>query len=104
VVIVASLDAGEGVGFGDVPDLAFDLFDGSGVSRVRPPSTTPGRSRRWCRELYLRGEDWKFRAVGQGWDTGLAGLATDYGIAVAEPADDRHADAEDPTASTTRQG
>lgn len=40
-------------------------------------------------ELYSRGDEWKFRAVGQGWDTGLAGLATDFGIAVeAEPADD----------------
>jgi hypothetical protein len=36
-------------------------------------------------------------AVGQGWDTGLAGLAglaTDYGITVADPAEDRQADAE----------
>ena len=35
-------------------------------------------------ELYLRGDEWKFRAVGQGWDSGLAGLATDYGIAVED--------------------
>jgi TerD domain-containing protein len=33
-------------------------------------------------ELYLRGGHWKFRAVGQGWDSGLAGLAADYGIRV----------------------
>jgi hypothetical protein len=42
-------------------------------------------------ELYLRGEEWKFRAVGQGWDSGLAGLATDYGIDVADPTTDLHA-------------
>ena len=33
-------------------------------------------------ELYRRGEEWKFRAVGQGYETGLAGLATDFGIDV----------------------
>ncbi|WP_256103259.1 TerD family protein [Streptomyces sp. ODS05-4] len=44
-------------------------------------------------ELYRRGEEWKFRAVGQGYESGLAGLATDFGITVddadespAEPA------------------
>ncbi len=33
-------------------------------------------------ELYRRGVGWKFRAVGQGWASGLAGLATDFGITV----------------------
>ncbi|MCZ4551483.1 TerD family protein [Gordonia rubripertincta] len=33
-------------------------------------------------EFYRRGSDWKFRAIGQGWDTGLAGLATEFGVAV----------------------
>ncbi|MEU8664744.1 VWA domain-containing protein, partial [Actinoplanes philippinensis] len=33
-------------------------------------------------EVYRRGDAWKFRAVGQGWDTGLAGLAADFGIVV----------------------
>jgi stress response protein SCP2 len=33
-------------------------------------------------ELYRRAGGWRLRAVGQGWDGGLAGLATDYGVAV----------------------
>ncbi|MFD3458332.1 TerD family protein [Nocardia fluminea] len=33
-------------------------------------------------ELYRRQGRWKFRAVGQGWASGLAGLATDFGIAI----------------------
>ncbi|WP_280248964.1 TerD family protein [Nocardia abscessus] len=33
-------------------------------------------------ELYRRDGGWKFRAVGQGYASGLAALATDYGIAV----------------------
>ncbi|MFI9410590.1 TerD family protein [Nocardia gamkensis] len=35
-------------------------------------------------ELYRRDGGWKFRAVGQGYISGLAGLATDYGISVDE--------------------
>lgn len=31
-------------------------------------------------ELYRHGSDWKFRALGQGYSTGLAGVAKDYGI------------------------
>ena len=31
-------------------------------------------------ELYRNGAEWKFRAVGQGYATGLAGIARDYGV------------------------
>ncbi|MBO2454697.1 TerD family protein [Actinomadura barringtoniae] len=33
-------------------------------------------------ELYRNGEEWKFRAVGQGYASGLAGIASDYGVNV----------------------
>ena len=33
-------------------------------------------------ELYRHGADWKFRAVGQGYASGLRGIATDYGVNV----------------------
>lgn len=35
-------------------------------------------------EVYRRGDQWKLRAVGQGWASGLAGLATAYGLSVDE--------------------
>jgi tellurium resistance protein TerD len=31
-------------------------------------------------ELYRAGAEWKFRAVGQGYQSGLRGIATDYGV------------------------
>nr|WP_296773748.1 TerD family protein [Rhodococcus sp. (in: high G+C Gram-positive bacteria)] len=31
-------------------------------------------------ELYRRGQEWKFRAIGQGYASGLAGIVRDYGI------------------------
>lgn len=33
-------------------------------------------------ELYRNGADWKFRAVGQGYASGLRGIALDYGVNV----------------------
>jgi len=33
-------------------------------------------------EVYRAGQEWKFRAVGQGWASGLGGIARDYGVGV----------------------
>jgi tellurium resistance protein TerD len=33
-------------------------------------------------ELYRHGEEWKFRAVGQGYASGLSGIASDFGVNV----------------------
>ncbi|SNS89590.1 TerD family protein [Rhodococcoides kyotonense] len=33
-------------------------------------------------ELYRRGQEWKFRAIGQGYASGLEGIVRDYGINV----------------------
>jgi tellurium resistance protein TerD len=33
-------------------------------------------------EVYRRGAEWKFRAVGQGYTSGLAGIATEFGVNV----------------------
>ena len=98
VVIAASLDAGEGVGFGALPELGLVLLDAEGSPSVRFDVDDVGpETAIVLGELYSRGEDWKFRAVGQGWDTGLAGLATDFGISVAsEPSEDPPSGADAP--------
>ncbi|KUH35812.1 MULTISPECIES: TerD family protein [Streptomyces] len=87
VVIAASSD---GASFEHVPDLRILLFDaaaGEGAEalasfRVRPE--TGEETAIICGEVYRRGEGWKFRAVGQGYPTGLIGLATAFGISVEE--------------------
>ncbi|MFJ2258175.1 TerD family protein [Streptomyces sp. NPDC087844] len=48
-------------------------------------------------EVYLRNGAWKARAVGQGYSNGLAGIATDFGVTVEEPA------AQAPVAAPTPQ-
>ncbi len=89
VVITASTDRGT---FGQLRELELTLTDNvTGAELVR--FTNMGVSTEAALvagELYQRAGAWKFRAVGQGWASGLAGLATDYGINVddapAEPA------------------
>ena len=39
-----------------------------------------------CAEVYRRGDQWKLRAVGQGYDDGLAGIATEFGVDVEDEA------------------
>ncbi len=38
-----------------------------------------------CWEVYRRGDSWKVRALGQGYDGGLAQLLTEHGVEVAAP-------------------
>lgn len=94
VVIAASVDGEQG--FGEVADLGLVLLDATGAPAVRFDVDGLGTETAMVLgELYVRGEEWKFRAIGQGWDSGLAGLATDYGIAVDDTAPDDPADADD---------
>lgn len=86
VVIAASADGGT---FGHVPDLRLCLFDGSGFEVARFDMRDARSETAFVAgELYRRGGTWKLRAVGQGYDSGLAGLATDFGINVDAEAED----------------
>ncbi|MEU1127984.1 TerD family protein, partial [Streptomyces sp. NPDC005899] len=84
VVVAASADGGT---FGRVTGLyvrVVDAANGSELARFESADATV-ETAFILGELYLRQGDWKFRAVGQGYDTGLEGLATDFGISVDEP-------------------
>ncbi|MFK0264725.1 TerD family protein [Streptomyces angustmyceticus] len=85
VVLAASADGGT---FGSVPGLHIRVRDAaSGAELARFDSRDAGSETAFVLgELYRRQGAWKFRAVGQGYDTGLAGLATDFGISVEDPA------------------
>ncbi|MBQ0826795.1 TerD family protein [Streptomyces tagetis] len=84
VILAASCDGGS---FGRIPGLYIEVRDADGDT-VRARFDNPGATVETAfvlGEFYRRQGAWKFRAVGQGYDTGLAGLATDYGITVDEP-------------------
>lgn len=84
VVLAASADGGT---FGQIPGLYVRVLDAaSGAELARYDSTDATVETAFVLgELYRRQGAWKFRAVGQGYGSGLEGLATDYGIAVDEP-------------------
>ncbi|MFE2695848.1 VWA domain-containing protein [Streptomyces mirabilis] len=80
VVLCASADGGT---FGELSGLTLRLLDAGThqeIARFEMEATT--ETAFIGGELYLRGGQWKFRAVGQGYASGLAGLATDFGISV----------------------
>ncbi|OKJ35649.1 Tellurium resistance [Streptomyces sp. CB01580] len=84
VVLAASADGGT---FGRVAGLYIritDAADGSEIARFDSTDATV-ETAFILGELYRRQGNWKFRAVGQGYATGLEGLATDFGISVDEP-------------------
>ncbi|MFE9135730.1 TerD family protein [Streptomyces sp. NPDC007355] len=94
VVIAASSD---GDTFRSVSDLRILLYDATPGPEREPlalfsvTAETGEETAVICGELYRRGDGWKFRAVGQGYPTGLVGLATDFGISVDEDAQDDQA-------------
>ncbi|MFD3778837.1 VWA domain-containing protein [Streptomyces sp. NPDC058612] len=83
VLLCASADGGS---FGQVPGLHLVLLDAaSGVELARFDMRAGPETAFVSGELYRRSGAWRFRAVGQGYASGLAGLATDFGITVDEP-------------------
>ncbi|MFI7353709.1 TerD family protein [Streptomyces avidinii] len=95
-IVVAASQYG-GARFGDLDDLRMTVADRSGEPLVGYSIEDAGVETAFIfGELYRRGEDWKFRAVGQGYETGLAGLATDFGIDVDEDTDEIQAPAAAP--------
>ncbi|MDG9718387.1 TerD family protein [Streptomyces sp. DH24] len=84
VILAASTDGGS---FGQIPDLYIEVRDAAqNTVAARFDSTGASVETAFVLgEFYRRQGAWKFRAVGQGYGTGLEGLATDYGISVDEP-------------------
>jgi stress response protein SCP2 len=82
VVLAASVHTGT---FGGLSGLGLRLVDaGSGEQLAHFDFTAGAETALVGGELYRRDGGWRFRAVGQGYASGLAGLATDYGISVDE--------------------
>ena len=81
VLITASVDGGRG--FGDVPELGLVVLDATSAPVARFDVAGAGSETAMVLgELYVRGEEWKFRAIGQGYASGLHGIAKDYGVNV----------------------
>ncbi|MEU3190563.1 TerD family protein [Streptomyces sp. NPDC006992] len=87
IVVAASRYGGRN--FGELADVEVTLADGTGERLLRfAVEDADTVSAIIFGELYRRGGEWKFRAVGQGYDSGLAGLATDFGVDIEDDADE----------------
>ncbi|WP_199845047.1 TerD family protein, partial [Streptomyces scabiei] len=94
IVVTASPDAAGQTFQGVEPTATIrDAANGSVISTFTPPQLGT-ETALVIVEIYLRNGAWKARAVGQGYANGLAGIATDFGVTVEEPA---------PAASAGRQ-
>ncbi|MFD0228111.1 VWA domain-containing protein [Streptomyces hirsutus] len=80
--VVVSVDPLQpGAVFPRAPQLTITQ-SGAPSASFTAPDFTSGETVVVLAELYRRSDGWKVRAVGQGYASGLAGLATDYGVEV----------------------
>ncbi|MFC8626913.1 TerD family protein [Streptomyces anulatus] len=86
IVVTASPDAAGQTFQGVEPTATVrNADDGSALATFTPPQLG-AETALVVIEIYLRNGAWKARAVGQGYANGLAGIATDFGVSVEEPA------------------
>ncbi|MBC3989977.1 TerD family protein, partial [Streptomyces sp. AC563] len=86
IVVTASLDAPGATFAGTEPTATVrGADDGSVIATFKPPQLG-AETALVVVEVYRRAGAWKVRAVGQGYANGLAGIATDFGVSVEEPA------------------
>ncbi|MET8706164.1 TerD family protein [Streptomyces californicus] len=86
IVVTASPDAAGQTFQGVEPTATVrNADDGSALATFTPPRLG-AETALVVIEVYRRNGAWKARAVGQGYANGLAGIATDFGVTVEEPA------------------
>ncbi|NEW49102.1 stress protein [Nocardia cyriacigeorgica] len=81
VVVTASLDGSGPATFTAAGSLVASIASDAGTLTF-PVTGLSTESAVVCVEIYRRGGAWKVRAVGQGYDNGLAGIATAFGVNV----------------------
>ncbi|MFD7166281.1 TerD family protein [Streptomyces violascens] len=86
IVVTASPDAAGQTFQGIEPTATVRNGDDGSVIATFTPPRLGTETALVVMEIYLRGGAWKARAVGQGYANGLAGIATDFGVSVEEPA------------------
>ncbi|WP_432029695.1 TerD family protein [Streptomyces sp. 1222.5] len=86
IVVTASPDAAGQTFQGIEPTATIRDADGGTELASFTPPQLGAETALVIVEIYRRNGQWKARAVGQGYADGLAGIATDFGVTVEEPA------------------
>ncbi|MFE3958669.1 AIM24 family protein [Nocardia sp. NPDC059091] len=81
VAITASLDGSGPATFAAAGTLTAAIGSPAGTLTF-PMNSLTSEAAVVCVEIYRRGDAWKVRAVGQGYDNGLAGLAEAFGVTI----------------------
>ncbi|MFE6337925.1 CAP domain-containing protein [Streptomyces sp. NPDC057798] len=84
-VVISPADPGTALGGLPAPALHVTGAGGRPLARFAPPRPRQ-ETVLLLAELYRRGGGWKLRALGQGYADGLAGVARDFGVDIAEEA------------------
>ncbi|WP_214407045.1 TerD family protein [Pseudonocardia lacus] len=84
VTVTASLDGRGPATFGALGGLRMDVAVGGTPVVSFEPDGLSTETALLCVDIYRRGGEWKVRAVGQGYSSGLGGIAKDFGISVAD--------------------
>lgn len=84
VVVAAAIDGA--ATFSDVGAVEITATSGAGAASIARATLDAATTERTMilAEIYRRGDGWRLRAVGQGYDRGLADLARGYGVDVSE--------------------
>ena len=82
-VVISAADPGTPLSRLPAPALRAVGSDGAVVARFSPPRPAT-ETVLLLVEIYRRGDQWKLRAIGQGYADGLAGLARDFGVDVTD--------------------
>ncbi len=86
VVLAGSSEGGSFQAVSRLRVLLYDAAAGEGAAALAEFSVTDAEevTALLAGEIYRRNGEWRFRAVGQGYASGLIGLATDFGITVED--------------------
>ncbi|WP_371859879.1 TerD family protein [Nocardia uniformis] len=82
IVVTGSVDGGS---FTEVPGLILTVFDHNRPVAWFEVADSDTVQAMMFGEFYRRDGQWRFRAIGQGWDSGLPGIITEFGVMVNDP-------------------
>lgn len=104
VAFTVTLDAPAGETFAALRQVRLELRDGdrrTGIASFTLDAAGLTETAIIMGELYRRGAEWKFRALGQGFAGGLAALASHFGVEVSDDAQPAAPDSPVPPAKIT---
>ncbi|MFD6158014.1 TerD family protein [Nocardia sp. NPDC060256] len=81
ILITGSIDDGT---FGDLTGLSLTIHDAHGPMAGFEIEDADPVTALMFGEFYRRDGQWRFRAIAQGWSTGLPGLITEFGVSIDE--------------------